>query len=773
MLQNDPEVGETIIIVEDDEGVSRLIKKNLERVGFKTDSAARGAEAIEKITGDTHALLLLDYQLPDMTGKQVVERLGEMQCLPPFIIMTGRGDERTAVEMMKLGARDYVVKDAGFIDVLPQVVKRAVKEVSSERKLAETEARLRESQRSLSTLMSNLPGMAYRCWDDADRTMTFVSEGCLELTGYQNSDLIGNEKIAYIQLVNPEDKETVLNNIRLALAEKCSFQVLYRIGTNRGEEKWVMEKGTGIFSTEGELQAVEGFVMDVTERKRAEEALQQSEEYFRSLIDNSLEAILILDGDGTIRYVSPSYERVLGYRTEDRTNGSMFDQIHPDDIPEVADTFAQFLRDPGGSLQTEVRALHKDGSWRIIEAVGNNLLNNPAVKGIVINMRDITERRQMEQELRESEERFRDLFENANDLIQIVDVNGRFVYVNRKWLQTLGYSEKEVGKLRLSDILCKDRIPHCMELFRRVCSGESLEKMQTVFVSKDGREIYVEGDLSARFNEGEFVRTRGIFRDVTERRQAEEAKRELDRLKSEFISNTSHELRTPLQSIMGFTKLMLREKVPDPETQREFLSIIDKQSARLADLINDLLDVSRMESGRFNIQKQPLSIGDVIHGAVTELDGIAHDSGVAIVGDMPATLPEIEADEKRIKQVIVNLLGNALKFSDSGGEITMSAEVKDDEILVSVSDRGIGIPAEAIPHLFERFYQVDGSMTRSSSGSGLGLFISAQIVEAHGGRIWAESKLGKGSTFSFTLPLSPTDYQGGGPHEKESVANRG
>jgi PAS domain S-box-containing protein len=773
MLHNDAEGSETILVVEDDGGLCRLIQKNLERAGFQTDSALEGAEAIEKTARSHYVLLLLDYQLPDMTGKQVVERLEEMQCLSPFIVMTGRGDERTAVEMMKLGARDYVVKDAGFIDVLPQIVSRAVKEVNSERKLAETEARLRESQRSLSTLMSNLPGMAYRCRDSEDRTMEIVSEGCLELTGYQPSGLVESKETAYMQLVHPEDREMVLSDIRTALSEKRFFQMLYRISAKEGGEKWVLEKGSGVFSPEGQLQAVEGFITDVTERRRAEEALQHSEEYFRSLIENSLETIIILNGNGTIRYESPSYERLFGYEPEDRSSGSMFDRIYPDDIPEAASAFEQFLQNPAGTMQLEVRMLHKNGMWRIVEAVGNNLIDNPAVRGIVVNMRDITERRQMEQELRESEEKFRDLFENASDLIQSVDINGRFVYVNRAWLQTLGYSEKEVSKLRLADVIRKDQIPHCMELFRMVCSGEPIEKIETVFVDRDGREIYVEGDVSARFNEGEFVRTRGIFRDVTEAKQAEEAKRELDRLKSEFISNTSHELRTPLQSIMGFTRLMLQGKVPDPETQREFLTIIDEQSARLAELINDLLDVSRMESGRFNIEKQTVSIKDVVHSAVQELDSLAHDSGITIVEDMSATLPETEADEKRVKQVMVNLLGNALKFSDSGGEIAVRADVKHDEILVQVSDSGIGIPAEALPHLFERFYQVDGSTTRSSGGSGLGLFISAQIVEAHGGRIWAESKLGEGSTFSFTLPLSSTDQQGGRSNEKESVTSRG
>ena len=245
------------------------------------------------------------------------------------------------------------------------------------------------------------------------------------------------------------------------------------------------------------------------------------------------------------------------------------------------------------------------------------------------------------------------------------------------------------------------------------------------------------------------------FREQLEERKRAEKARELDRMKSDFLSNTSHELRTPLHSIRGFTRLMLSEKVTEPEAQKEFLHIIDEQSQRLGGLIDDLLDISRIESGRFSIQKQRLSVKEVIDSAVQELHGLTHESDVAIVKEIPESLPDVEADGQRLKQVIVNLLGNASKFSPDGGEIILRTEVKDRELLVQVTDHGIGIPEEAIRQLFDRFYQVDSSATRNTGGSGLGLYISKQIIEAHQGRIWAESVVGEGSTFSFTLPLPP------------------
>lgn len=476
----------------------------------------------------------------------------------------------------------------------------------------------------------------------------------------------------------------------------------------------------------------------------AEQALQESQQQYSALVENLADAVLVFQA--AITWCNDKVEEVFGY-TQDELMGKD----------------ASFLFSGSTNLSKFIEAVHdatreqkhfrgtnrvekKDGSIVDIEFSISRIQEKDPPEFVAV-ARDITERRRMEEALRESEEKFRDLFENANDLIQSVDGNGRFAYVNRKWLETLGYTHEEVKELTLTDILREDQIPHCMENFKRVSQGESVSEMQSVFVSKNGLEIHVEGNVSPRMKDGELVETRGIFRDITERK-------EIERMKTEFTSNVSHELRTPLQSIMGFTKLILRGKVPVPEPHGEFLSIIDKQSEHLSTLINSLLDVSRIESGQFSIQKKPMSLKDMVHDVAQELSSLAQEKGIVIVEAISKTLPQVEADEKRLKQVMVNLLSNAVKFSNDGGEITVKAKVNDHALLVQVTDRGIGIPAEAIPHLFERFYQVDGSATRISAGTGLGLYICGQIVEAHGGRIWAESKPGEGSTFSFTVPLA-------------------
>jgi len=236
-------------------------------------------------------------------------------------------------------------------------------------------------------------------------------------------------------------------------------------------------------------------------------------------------------------------------------------------------------------------------------------------------------------------------------------------------------------------------------------------------------------------------------------KSAYEQLKELDRMKGEFLSTVSHELRAPLHSISGFMQLLLDEKVEDRATQREVLETVARQTERLTRLINDLLDVSRMESGWLDLQKGPVRMHDVVQEIVAEVRPMAEGKPVTVTDHTTPDLPIVLADQERLAQVIRNLTHNAIKFTPPNGRIGISASVSEGTLVVSVQDSGTGIANEAMRHLFERFYQADASDTRRAGGTGLGLYICRQIVTAHGGKIWVESELGKGSTFHFSLPV--------------------
>ncbi len=242
-----------------------------------------------------------------------------------------------------------------------------------------------------------------------------------------------------------------------------------------------------------------------------------------------------------------------------------------------------------------------------------------------------------------------------------------------------------------------------------------------------------------------------LLRDITREKRA-------DAMKSQLLSTVSHELRTPLASIKGFATTLLRQDVKwDEVTQRDFLRIIEEESDRLTEIIDNLLDMSQIEAGALRIDKSPTQLRTLIREVVDEMR--MRTEAHWFVVDLPSDLPLVLADPRRIRQVLHNLLENSIKYSKDG-QVTVACEVEGGHVVVSVSDQGEGIPPEYLSQVFERFFQIDGKLTRRVGGSGLGLSISRGIVEAHGGKIWAESGVGKGSTFRLTLPLAPAETGG-------------
>ena len=254
-----------------------------------------------------------------------------------------------------------------------------------------------------------------------------------------------------------------------------------------------------------------------------------------------------------------------------------------------------------------------------------------------------------------------------------------------------------------------------------------------------------------------------------ERAREAEALRELDRLRSELLANVSHELRTLLASIKGFASTLLQPDVNwSEDEQRDFLQSIDQEADRLTRLINDLLDISRLEAGALTLEKRDCQIPEILNSVSSRLANLTehHQLGVRV----PSGLSPVFVDETRIGQVLTNLVGNATKYSREGSPITIEAQFADDQIIVSVADRGVGIPPELLDRLFDRFYQTESIVTGRKSGTGLGLSICRGIVEAHGGKIWVESEYGKGSKFTFTLPLARGAFS---TYPRKLVACRG
>lgn len=274
-----------ILIVDDDQSVLAIMQRRLEQEGYRTAAATNGAEAIAWLASHRADLILLDLNLPDMTRDELLRNLVARSSDVPVVAVTGHGDERVAVEVMKSGVRDYLMKDGAFWELLPSVARRVIAEADHERRLAATEASLRESQRMLATLMSNLPGMAYRRRHDVDGTMEFVSEGCRSLTGYEATELATPGTVSYAGLIHPDDRAAVFSAVQAAVRERRAYQVVYRITAANGMEKWVWEQGRGVYGSGGEVIALEGFIADMTDRKTTEVELTRYRDHLEELVE--------------------------------------------------------------------------------------------------------------------------------------------------------------------------------------------------------------------------------------------------------------------------------------------------------------------------------------------------------------------------------------------------------------------------------------------------------------------------------------------------------
>jgi PAS domain S-box-containing protein len=343
---------------------------------------------------------------------------------------------------------------------------------------------------------------------------------------------------------------------------------------------------------------------------------------------------------------------------------------------------------------------------------------------------------------------------------------GTFIYVNPAWLKTLGYTLEEVPSLELKDIIHPDELEQARENHRKLMAGENVERVKSVFLTKDGCPIIVEGNVSCRFVDGKPEAVQAIFRDVTE---AEHGRLRLEQLyeqekvlreqleeeiqkRTEFTRALVHELKTPITPVLAAVEL-LREEVDD-ELSLRLVQSIDRSASNLNRRIDELLDMARGETDMLQLEARQVNTPVLLRNISDELTPLAQRNGLDFSSEFPDTLPVIVADEGRLRQVIVNLLNNAMKFTPRGGRVVLKAREEGDNIIIDVEDSGPGITEENQRQLFQPYYKRTGERERLS-GLGLGLFLAKRFVELHGGRIWVNSQPGRGSTFSFSLPVKP------------------
>ena len=519
---------------------------------------------------------------------------------------------------------------------------------------------------------------------------------------------------------------------------------------------WFLSNHTRITDGDGNVIGVQVLSHDITERKQTEEALRESEEKYRSLIQYSSDPIFSFNPDETYRFVNEAFAKTFGKKPEEIIGKSPH-SIFPHDEAEKRLALVRKVLRTGRKDEIEVKVPNQSGEYRYYVTMVDPIRNHQGeVVFITCVSKDITERKQVEEDLRVSELRHRTILQTAMDGFWLVNLEGKLLEVNETYCRMSGYSEKELIRMHVSDFEAKesldDTVSHIQEIIKK---GE--DRFESIHRRKDGSIFNVE--ISVKYQSTDGGRLVSFLNDITDRKQAEqelinakEKAEESDRLKSAFLENMSHEIRTPMNGILGFAELL---KEPDltGEQQKYFISIIERSGARMLTIINDIIDISKIESGQMKLSVSEADINDQIESVFEffKPDVAKKSMQIFVKNGLQGNDSVIMTDHEKVYAILSNLVKNAIKFSISGS-IHVGYEKKGKYLEFFIADNGIGIQPELNEIIFERFRQGSEMLNRNYEGAGLGLTISKAYVEMLGGKIWVDSESGKGSVFYFTIP---------------------
>jgi two-component system, sensor histidine kinase and response regulator len=596
---------------------------------------------------------------------------------------------------------------------------------------------------------------------------TFINRAACEMIGYRTEETLGRNMHELVHHHKPDGS--------LYPVDQCPVYLAIRTGEGCCVEEDVIWRrdGTPIpvdhssfpIVEDGKVTGAVVTVSDVTERKRSKEALAASERLFRSIFENAQIGIGIYNIQSGDHISNRALHEMLGYSQAELSRLEQWDAIvQPDERASDAARYAELLQGKREKGEWEQRFIRRDG--RVVIANGRfSLLRDEAGKPqyVVSLDEDITKRRRAEEALQASERLFRSVFENAQIGISLFSIEGGQHFSNRAMHELVGYTQEELSRLgQWDEITHPDERAACAERYGELVQGKrEQDEYEQRFIRRDGGIVVAKGRFSLlRDAAGKPQYVVALSEDITKRRRAEaelltakEAAEAATRAKSDFLANMSHEIRTPMNAIIGMTRLALKTNLTPK--QEDYLSKIKAAADTLLGIINDILDSSKIEAGKLELEKTDFRLEQVLENLSTVVSQKAHDKNleflIAARHDLP---PNLVGDPLRLGQILINLVNNAVKFTEHG-EVVVRVKMEEREsnrvkLRFSVRDTGIGMTPEQAARLFQAFSQADTSTTRKYGGTGLGLSISKKLVEMMGGNIWAESEYGKGSTFHFT-----------------------
>jgi PAS domain S-box-containing protein len=751
-----------VLILEDRPEDAELMLRELRQAGIAfrsrlVDSAADFAQALDRVPD----VILADYHLPQFNALEALRMVQRRGLDVPMIVVTGSISEEVAVDCMKQGASDYLLKDR--LARLGPSVASALAEKELREAKREAEAALRESDARFRQLVDHIDDIFWLVSADGSEVI-YVSPAYERITGRRVDDLYRRPE-SFLELVHPNDRPRLLGLSRSRLAEELSgFE--HRLVRDDGAIRWLHYRCFPVCDARGRVYRLAGITSDVTQRKQAAEALRETKEFFSTLLEHSALPIFVMNTDHRYRLVNRAWEAATGV-SRSKAIGRAPEQLFSRHVAAQIEETNRRVLETGLPLVVEF-VFNRPGHQRVYESTKFPIRNAEghidAVAGVAL---DVTQRRRAELAMRESEQRFRVLSDAAFEGIVIVE-DGTIIDANSRFLEMIGETLDEVRGRPLEALIPQEQ----RATVRRHLADHQPPAHQHHLLRRDGRELIVESRARRTPYQGRVVSLIAML-DITERQRAEEEARHhlaelahVTRLSTmgELVSELAHEINQPLYAIANFaeaTKTVIRgqSRQPPDEQQQELLGWIEQIAVQANRAGEILRRVGRFVRKSASI-RAPADINQIVDDCLKMLYVDVRLDEVEVRVVAAPNLPPVEVDRVEIEQVLVNLIRNAVEAMTESTlrpcRLTIKTSLWSPSVVeVSVRDTGPGIPLEDQPRLFEPFF------TTKPGGMGMGLAISRSIIEAHHGRLWVESAPGRGTTIAFTLPAAKQEHADG------------
>ncbi len=741
------------VLVADDNADMRQYVARLLAEQFRVEVAPDGEVALALAKDRPPDLILTDVMMPKLSGFGLLQ---ELRADPrtrglPVIMLSARAGEESRVEGMEAGADDYLVKPFSARELLARVTAH----LQMARLRRESERAVRESEERFRALVNATSDVVY----------------CMNVDWSEMRFLQGQDFIADTQepsrtwletYIPPDGRGHVMEVIQQAVRTRTVFQLEHRVVRADGSLGWTFSRAVPLFDAGGEIVEWFGAATDVTARRRAEERLRESEERMRVTLSSIGDAVITTDTNGHVTFMNGVAESLTGWINADAVGQPLevvFQIVNEQSRQPVESPASRALqKGVVVGLANHTVLIKKDGTALPIDDSAAPIKDGQGrVMGCVLVFRDVSERRRVENESRRNQE----LLRLVHQIGKIGHWEWDLVTGENKWspeLETLyglkpgtfeGTYDAWTRLVHPADLANAEK-----DVRRALETGRYLTEFRVTW--PDGSIHWLEARANVfKDADGRAVRITGVNMDITDRKLQEDALREADRKKDEFLATLAHELRNPLAAI-GNAAAVAHQAPGDEASGRWALDVVGRQWRQLAHLVDDLLDISRINMGKIELRRDVVDARTAIERAVESVRPQIIAKGLSLDVVLGDRFLPVDADPTRLEQIIVNLLGNAAKYTDDAGRITITASAEGAEVALRVEDTGIGIAPQDLHRIFEPFGQVDNSLARSQGGLGIGLTLVRRLVELHGGRVGAESDgLGKGSTFIVHLPLSP------------------